>query len=104
MRDTEDDLTAAYDDAAAEENERAVATLIAGGLLGAALGAGLGLLASRAAGAAAAEPPPPPPAAWPRRAVARSRDELDDYARRIERELRALRRLVTRQRRRGWLR
>jgi hypothetical protein len=102
MRDTEDDLTAAYDDAAAEESDRAMATLIAGGLLGAALGAGLGLLASRAAGAAAE--PPPPPAAWPRRAVARSRDELDDYARRIERELRALRRLVTRQRRRGWLR
>jgi hypothetical protein len=103
MRDTEDDLTAAYADATAEESDRAMATLIAGGLLGAALGAGLGLLASRAAGAAAAEPPPPP-AAWPRRAVARSRDELDDYARRIERELRALRRLVTRQRRRGWLR
>ncbi len=101
MRDTEDDLTAAYADATAEESDRAMATLIAGGLLGAALGAGLGLLASRAA--AASEPPPPPPA-WPRRAAARSRDELDDYARRIERELRALRRLVTRQRRRGWLR
>jgi hypothetical protein len=101
MRDTEDDLTAAYADATAEENDRAMATLIAGGLLGAALGAGLGLLASRAAAAAAAPPPPP---ARSRRTVARSRDELDDYARRIERELRALRRLVTRQRRRGWLR
>jgi hypothetical protein len=32
------------------------------------------------------------------------RGGFDDYAERIERELRALRRVVLRQRRRGWLR
>jgi hypothetical protein len=96
MRD--DEMTAADVDEQAEETERAVATLIAGGLLGAAIGAGLGLLASRAAAS------PPPPLARPRRAVARTRRELDDFAGRVERELRELRRLVLRQRRRGWLR
>ena len=98
MRD--DEITAADVDDQAEETERAVATLIAGGLLGAAIGAGLGLLASRA-GAAPARPLPRP---GPRRAVERTRRELDDFAGRIEREIRELRRLVTRQRRRGWLR
>jgi hypothetical protein len=96
MRD--DEMTAADVDDQAEETERAVATLIAGGLLGAAIGAGIGLLASRAAA------PPPPAVARPRRVVARTRRELDDFAGRVERELRELRRLVLRQRRRGWLR
>jgi hypothetical protein len=98
MRDDEE-MTAADVDEQAEETERAVATLIAGGLLGAAIGAGIGLLASRAAA-----PPPPLPLARPRRAVARTRRELDDLAGRVERELRELRRVVLRQRRRGWLR
>jgi hypothetical protein len=98
MRDDEE-MTAADVDEQAEETERAVATLIAGGLLGAAIGAGIGLLASRAAA-----PPPPLPLARPRRAVARTRRELDDLAGRVERELRELRRAVLRQRRRGWLR
>jgi hypothetical protein len=40
----------------------------------------------------------------PRRIVDRTRGELDEFAERIERELRALRRAVKRQRRRGWLR
>ena len=80
-----------------EETERAVAMLVAGGLLGAAIGDGLGLPLSRAA-------TPPPPAFSPRRVVARGRSELDDFAERVERELRSLRRLVKRQRRRGWLR
>jgi|GEM_PF-2617197 hypothetical protein len=97
MRDDEE-MTAADVDEQAEETERAVATLIAGGLLGAAIGAGIGLLASRAAA------PPPLPLARPRRAVARTRRELDDLAGRVERELRELRRVVLRQRRRGWLR
>ena len=94
----EDEVTAADVDDQAEETERAVATLVAGGLLGAAIGAGLGLLASRAAA------PPPPPAFSPRRALQRTRGEFEDFAERIERELRELRRLVKRQRRRGWLR
>ena len=90
----DDEITAADVDEA-EETDRAVATLIAGGLLGAAIGAGLGLLASRASA--------PEPAFSPRRAVRRTRHELEDFAERIERELRDLRRLVKRQRRRGWL-
>ncbi len=93
----EDDEVTAADVDEAEETDRAVATLIAGGLLGAAIGAGLGLLASRAAA-------PPEPAFSPRRAVRRTRHELEEFAERIERELRDLRRVVTRQRRRGWLR
>jgi hypothetical protein len=97
MRDDEE-MTAADVDEQAEETERAVATLIAGGLLGAAIGAGIGLLASRAAA------PPPLPLARPRRIVDRTRGELDEFAERIERELRALRRAVKRQRRAGWLR
>lgn len=92
----EDDvmLDDATDDSV-EQTERAVATLVAGGLLGAALGAGLGLLLSRAAA---------PPPSIPRRAIARTRGELEDFGERIERELRALRRVVKQQRRRGWLR
>ncbi len=97
MREHDDDVNLDEAGETAEENERAIATLIAGGLLGAALGAGLGLLASRAAA-------PPPPVSLPRRAAYRTRDELEDFAERIERELRALRRLVRRGRRRGWLR
>jgi hypothetical protein len=99
MDDTLDERAGGADDAIA-----ARATLIAGGLLGAALGAALGLLARRAV----AEPGPAP--RWParrqsapvraRRAARRTLEELED---RVDRELRALRRLARRARRRGWL-
>jgi hypothetical protein len=106
MIDDADDAVEDSADGAADGAERDVATLVAGGLLGAALGAGLGLLLSRAAA-----PPAPAPTLAARRGVARTRrvvsgarDELDEFATRVERELRALRRAVKRQGRRGWLR
>jgi hypothetical protein len=94
---TENDEDVLVGDDEGLDDEREIATLVAAGLLGAAVGAGIGLLLSRAA-------VPPEPAFSPRRAVARTRGELEDFAERIERELRSLRRLVKRQRRRGWLR
>jgi hypothetical protein len=67
---TEDDVMLDDADETAEETERGVAQLIAGGLLGAALGRGAGPAPEPRRGAA------PPPAFSPRRAVARGRDEL----------------------------
>lgn len=104
--DDETTMAGVHDDERDDADDAlAAATLVAGGLLGAALGAALGLLASRVT---APRAPHAPPQRVVRRvtreAAYRTRDELEELGARIERELRAFKRLVRQGHRRGWLR
>lgn len=135
-RDPDAEETEGADELAAGDAEQSPVALVAAGLLGAALGAGLGLLASRALtagapsygeavrrqarragrgvarrveqtgrgvrrGAAQGADDTLETVAAAARALVRTRAEVGE---RIDRELRALRKLVRRGRRRGWLR